>query len=186
MKLLMIRHGEPCYTNVKNLGLVSYLAELTPLGVAQARAVAKDERLQDADIIISSPYTRALQTAAIISQETQIDLIIEPAFHEIVLDMKHQLTLQEKYTKASYKEFIAQHGVKHFNTKYRWETLEHIVNRAYPAMKKYLQYDKVIVVAHAALIRTFGYQEQEFPHCGIFEREFNENSRFENFTAWKP
>ena len=33
MKLLMIRHGEPCYTNVRNLQLVSYLGELTPLGV---------------------------------------------------------------------------------------------------------------------------------------------------------
>lgn len=186
MKLLMIRHGEPCYSNVKELGLVSYLGELTPLGVAQAENVAQDERLQDADIIVASPFTRALQTAAIISRVTQIPLKVEPAFHEIVLDTKHRFTLEESYTKSSYKEFVMKKGVRDSECKYRWESLEDIANRAYPAMQEYLSYDKVIVVAHAALIRTFGYQEQGFPYCEVFEREFDENSKFENFVAWDP
>ena len=85
----MIRHGEPCYSNVKDLGLVSYLGELTPLGVAQAEDVSRDERLKGANIIIASPFTIALQTAAIISRETNIPLTVEPAFHEIVLDTEH-------------------------------------------------------------------------------------------------
>ena len=186
MKLLMIRHGEPRYDNVKELNLVSYLGELTPAGVAQAEAVADDERLQDADIIISSPFTRALQTAAIISRKTQIPLIVETAFHEILLDTAHQCTVSEEYTRISYCDFVLNKGIRDTSLEYRWESLEHIVNRAYPAMKKYLNYDKVIVVAHATLIRTFGYQEQGFPYCGIFEREFDENSSFEGFVAWNP
>lgn len=186
MKLLMIRHGEPCYSNVKELGLVSYLGELTPLGIAQAENVAKDERLKGADIILASPFTRALQTAAIISRETQIKLEVEPAFHEIILDVSHQFSLIESYTKSSYKEFVKKQGIRDSECEYRWESLEHIASRAYPAMKKYLNYDKVIVIAHAALIRTFGYQEQDFPYCGVFEREFDANSKFENFIAWNP
>lgn len=186
MKLLMIRHGEPRYDNVRDLGLVSYLGELTPAGVEQAEAVADDERLQDADIIISSPFTRALQTASIISRKTGIPLTVEPAFHEILLDTKHELTTSEIYTRNSYKEFAAQNGIRDDETLYDWESLEQIVNRAYPAMKKYLHYNKVIVVAHATLIRTFGYKEQGFPYCGIFECEFDESSECKGFVTWNP
>ncbi|MBO5143713.1 MAG: histidine phosphatase family protein [Clostridia bacterium] len=186
MKLLMIRHGEPCYANVKDLQLLSYLGELTPQGIAQAETVAKDERLQDADVIISSPFTRALQTAAIISRETQKPLIVEPAFHEILLDTSHKYTLYEEYIDRSYKDFIAHSGVRNDFTPYKWESLEHIVSRAYPAMKKYVNYNKVIVVAHATLIRSFGYDELRMPHCQIFEREFDENSKYENYELWQP
>ena len=35
---------------------------------------AKDYRLKDCEIIVSSPYTRALQSAAIISKELSIDI----------------------------------------------------------------------------------------------------------------
>lgn len=186
MKLLMIRHGEPRYDNVSELDLVSYLGELTPIGVEQAEAVAEDERLKGADIIIASPFTRALQTAAIISRKTQIPLIVEPAFHEIVLDIAHERTLDIEYTRASYKEFVRKQGKRDKNTIYRWESLDHIVERAYSAMKKYLCYDKVIVVAHAALIRAFGHQHQKFSFCEIFEREFDESSEFDEFVAWNP
>lgn len=186
MKLLMIRHGEPCYSNVKELNLVSYLGELTPSGVAQAETVANDERLQDADIIITSPFTRALQTAAIISRKTQIPLIVEPGLHEILMDLTHVNSLDEMYTDASYKEFVANNGVRSPDTKYSWESIESIVNRSYSAMKKYLHYDKVIVVAHAVVIRTFGYSKQDFSYCEIYEREFDDNSRFENFVALNP
>ena len=186
MKLLMIRHGEPTYENVRDLELVSYLGELTPRGVWQATVVANDERLKGAEVIISSPFTRALQTSAIISRITKIPIIVEPAIHEIILDTKHEFTVDEEYTKESYKEFALKNGVRDSDSIYRWEELLHIANRAFPALKKYLHYNKVIVVAHAALIRTFGYQKQEFPYCEIFEREFDENSQFEGFTAWNP
>lgn len=186
MKLLMIRHGEPCYANVKELNLLSYLGELTPLGVAQAEKVAKDDRLKDADIIIASPFTRALQTAAIISRITGIPLTVEPALHEILLDTEHEFTLDEKYVRASDKEFYRKNGKRDCETKYRWEEAQHIAERAYLVIKKYLNCKKVIVVSHATLIRTFGYKERKYPYCGIFEREFDENSEFENFVAWKP
>lgn len=186
MKLVMIRHGEPRYDNVHDLGLVSYLGELTEAGVAQAEAVSNDVRLQDADIIISSPFTRALQTAAIISRKTGIPIEIEPAFHEILLDTTHQRTTGKIYTSSSYKEFVIQKGVRDSTTFHKWESLEHIVERGHTAMKKYLHYNKVIVVAHATFIRTFGYKEQKFPYCGIFERDFDENSEFESFVTWDP
>lgn len=186
MKLLMIRHGEPCYPAVKELGVVSYLAPLSPRGVAQAEAVAKDERLRDADLIVSSPYTRALQTAAIISRETGIHLVVEPAFHEFLLDTTHQFTLEEEYTRASYREFVDKKGRRDPYTVYHWEPLSHLKERAYPAMQRYLQYDKVIVAAHSVLIRVFGYSKNDYTNCEIFERDFDGNSRCENVVLWDP
>lgn len=186
MKLLMIRHGEPCYANVRDLNLLPYLAELTPRGIAQAEDVSKDERLKDANIIIASPFTRALQTASIISRETDIPLIVEPAFHEILLDVGHRCSNIHFYAKESYKEFARNNGVRNKDCLYRWETLEHIVNRVYLAMMNYLNYDKVIVVAHSVVIRALGYAGDDLKFCEIFEREFDENSKFEGFTAWNP
>lgn len=186
MKLLMIRHGEPCYANVRDLKLVPYLAELTPRGIAQAEEVSKDERLKGAEIIIASPFTRALQTAAIISRETGIPLVVEPALHEILLDTEHRCANIRFYARESYKEFAKNNGVRNQECLYRWEPLERIVKRAYPAMKNYLEYDKVIVVAHSVVIRAFGYDKDDLKFCEIFERDFDENSNFEGFTAWKP
>ena len=45
-------------------------APLGPAGVEQAERAAADPRLQTAELIVASPYTRALQTAQIISRHT--------------------------------------------------------------------------------------------------------------------
>lgn len=70
-KLILIRHGGPDYNFVTERGFKGHgrdLAQLTLEGIQQAKTVAMDKRLQGAQLIISSPYTRALQTAAIISK----------------------------------------------------------------------------------------------------------------------
>ena len=105
MKILFIRHGEPNYENVTRLGLVSYLGELTKEGVMQAEKVSHDDRLKGAELIVSSPFTRALQTEAIISKNTGIPLTVEPAFHEWLADCAHTQTLDNEYSKLAYKEF---------------------------------------------------------------------------------
>ena len=47
MEVLFIRHGEPDYGNVRNLGLVSYLGDLTRKGLQQAHDISEDPRLSD-------------------------------------------------------------------------------------------------------------------------------------------
>ena len=51
-------------------------------GIKEIQNTSKDKRLCDAGIILSSPYTRALQTAAILSKELRIDMIVETDLHE--------------------------------------------------------------------------------------------------------
>lgn len=54
MELILIRHGEPDYSEVterKYIGHGRDLAKLTELGKAQAEKVSRDERLRGAEII---------------------------------------------------------------------------------------------------------------------------------------
>lgn len=187
MKVLLIRHGEPNYENVTRLGLVSYLGELTKEGVMQAERVSYDDRLKGAEIIVSSPFTRALQTGAIISKNTGIPLTVEPAFHEWLEDYTHVQTLDNEYSKLAYKEFCQNNFELSPSSNLRFESVSQIVTRAYPAMMKYVEngYSKIIVTTHAMLMRTMGYRMQKLPYCTIFEREFDKNSKFEKFVAWK-
>jgi broad specificity phosphatase PhoE len=78
-KLVLIRHGEPDYSYVTERGFKGHgrdLGQLTASGIEQAKLAAKDSRLDGAELIVASPYTRALQTAAIISKERNLDISI--------------------------------------------------------------------------------------------------------------
>ena len=71
MKIVFIRHGEPDFSEVDSRGFIGQGRDFAPLtknGINQAEKVSKNPLLNNAQIIISSPYTRALQTAAIISK----------------------------------------------------------------------------------------------------------------------
>lgn len=81
----LIRHGEPDYSEASTKMYHDIGIELSPLtenGRIQIKKVAEDPRLQNASIIISSPFTRALQTAAILSKELGLDMIVETDLNE--------------------------------------------------------------------------------------------------------
>lgn len=125
----LIRHGEPDYDAVADLGFFGFgrdLAPLTEMGIKQAEKTANDSRLQAADIIISSPYTRALQTAAIISRKINKGIIIEPWLHEWIADKTNTLSSGEEAAELSI-EFNKYKGVYLENEEKsgkRWRTWE--------------------------------------------------------------
>ena len=66
----LVRHGEAIYDYMFENGFWGFGRDFAPLsekGRQQAGITAKDARLKKAELIVSSPYTRALQTAQIIS-----------------------------------------------------------------------------------------------------------------------
>ena len=81
----LIRHGKTDYRerNTKIYqGFGVQLSKLSEEGVAQVQAAARDPRLSGAELILCSPYTRAVQTAAILSKELQVEIRIETELHE--------------------------------------------------------------------------------------------------------
>ena len=88
-----IRHGKPDYTYGDIHGFIGQGHDFAPLKEERINDVietSKDERLKNAQIIVSSPYTRALQTASIISKETGIDIVVEPDIREWQPDLTYQ------------------------------------------------------------------------------------------------
>lgn len=77
MKIFMIRHGKADYSYGDAHGFIGHghdLAALDNNHIEDVIKASKDKRLKEATLIVSSPYTRALQTAAIISKETGLDI----------------------------------------------------------------------------------------------------------------
>jgi broad specificity phosphatase PhoE len=168
-KFILIRHGEPRYDEVIERGYTGMgyeLGKLTDNGVDQAKNRAKDPILKGANIIISSPYTRALQTASIISRLTNIELTVENDIHEWMPDTKFLFDLDAN---ESFQEYLNAKGTRHVGHKYRWESYEDLKKRVQLSLIKYKNYEKVIVVCHGIVISTLTHFDDVIEHCGVRE-----------------
>ncbi|MGV8984096.1 histidine phosphatase family protein [Clostridium sp.] len=172
-KLILIRHGEPDYSLVAARNFRGHgmdLAQLTPKGIEQANIASKDERLDGASIIVSSPYTRALQTAAIISKERSLDISIEVDIHEWLPDLTFNNRSDEEVNIAVQECHLCKGEYTDENAK-KWEKISVVANRAFKCLEKYLNYEKIIVVSHGIVMRQFEYNT-DIPYCGIIEVDF--------------
>jgi broad specificity phosphatase PhoE len=168
-KFILIRHGEPRYDEVIERGYVGMgyeFGKLTENGVFQAEMRAKDPLLKDAEIIISSPYTRALQTAAIISRLTNIPLTVENDLHEWMPDTKF---IYDYEIGPVFKEYFEAKGVRNLGHKYRWESYADVKKRVELTLIKYKEYKKVIVVCHGIVMSSLTRFDDIIEHCGVRE-----------------
>lgn len=166
----LVRHGEPDWELNEIHGLKGQgrsLPPLTPLGVEQAKQTAQDERLQNAELIVCSPYTRAMQTAAIISKETGLDIQVEYDLREWQPDLSDNFgTLEE--LKQLTDDFERHNGIYPEGSNCKWESKEMLKARMDSVLYKYSHYDRVIVVGHGMIFRT-QIDEKDIPHCSVFE-----------------
>ncbi len=159
MQIVFIRHGEPNKSLVDERGFIGMgrdMAPLSELGIEQAKKAAEDEQLKGCQLIVASPYTRALQTAAIISKRTNLDIRVEVDLHEFVPDKTFQVKGEDE-NKALHKDFMKCLGEYPQDETRKWETITEIIRRTKPIMDKYvdLGYEKIAVVAHGGVIRRY-------------------------------
>ena len=171
----LIRHGEPDYDAVAKLGFYGFgrsFAPLTEQGIKQIEETAKDIRLQEAELIICSPYTRALQSAAIIAKEIGKEIVVEPELHEWMIDKTNSIRDSEDVARLG-KEFQDYKGEYPEGKEMKWETLESMRTRMKRVADKYSDYNKVIIVGHGMAFRTLKYFENirpgEVVEC-VYER----------------
>lgn len=184
-KIVFMRHSEPDYSFVEGKKFIGHgidLAQLTENGIRIAENASMDSRLDNADIIISSPYTRALQTAAIISKNRKLNIKIELDLHEWLPDLSFQYSSKEQASKAN-RLCIEHNGICSSDSGIQFENLEDVFQRAKKALLKYSSYKKIIVVTHGIVIRRFSF-EANIPFCGISEVVFDESFRCTEFQAY--
>jgi broad specificity phosphatase PhoE len=178
MEIVFIRHGEPDYTPCWERGFIGHgkdLACLTSEGVNQAEEVSKNSILNGSELIISSPYTRALQTAAIISKNTGLSIVVEVDLHEFLPDKTFQYKGKEE-SDALHKDFCDCLGSYPAGETRVWETIEEIKSRVVGVIKKYLNHKKIIVVSHGGVTRRFtGFAEVNYciPYTVRLDENFN-------------
>jgi len=175
MRVLLIRHGEPDYSAVTKRGFIGHgrdLGHLTENGKAQALEAAADPRLDGVELIVSSAYTRALQTAAIISRYRDIPIEVELDLHEWLPDLTYTYPTDELVVQAG-KLLTANKGVCPPDSPIKYEEASTIFDRANACLRKYLGHKKIAVVAHGILIRQFAFADV-IPFCNISEIEFDE------------
>ena len=147
----LIRHGKPDYSYGDTHGFIGQGHDLAPLeqnAIKDVIEASKDSRLKKAQIIVSSPYTRALQTASVISKETGLDIMVEPDIREWQPDLTFQYKNSDEMKKY-YNDYIENNGVYPNGEKRKWETKEQLRSRVMSVINKYKQkYDTVIIVAH--------------------------------------
>lgn len=167
----LVRHGEPTYKPVDERKFIGHGRDLAPLtenGIAGVKKTANDSRLKSCEIIVSSPYTRALQTAAILSKDLGIDLEVDVDLHEWVPDI---INFQHKTSQDCFdlcKDFDLYNGIPPKDEHKVWETSESMKKRIDSVLKKYTKYQNVIVVSHGMLIRTIR-DQAEIAHAEIIE-----------------
>lgn len=182
-KVVFIRHGEPDYTKVTALGFKGHgrdLGQLTKAGIEQAHQVSKDPRLNGAEVLLSSPYTRALQTAAILSKAHGLDIEVVTELHEWVPDLTYHYSDVEVVNRAA-KALTVNKGEcpDDFNPPY--ETLASVFERAMNALKPYLNHEKIIVVCHGIVMRQFKFV-LDLDYCGVLEVDMDEAFEWGGFV----
>jgi len=168
-QFIFVRHGEPRYDEVTERGYFGMgydLGKLTDRGVSQAEQRALDPIFSKAELIVSSPYTRALQTAAIISRITQIPLTVENDLHEWMPDTKFLFDYDIHQASQEYWDAQGKRNVSHL---YRWEAYEDLKKRVQLTLIKYKNYKKVIVVCHGIVMSTMTRFDDVIEHCGVRE-----------------
>lgn len=180
MKILFIRHGQPDYRPVDQRGFIGLgreLAPLSPLGIRQAEQAALDPRLAGAQLILASPYTRALQTAAIVSRHTGLPLQVETDLHELIPDQTFQLKGMEE-NHNFHLDFIRCQGEYPPGETRKWETIAQAIERTQKVLDWYLNqgYQNIVVVAHGGVIRRYT-GRMEIDYCQVSEVEYQAGFR---------
>lgn len=132
-------------------GGVRDLVPLTERGVQQAREAAEGLAPVGAKRILSSPATRALQTAATLALRLGLPIEVRFDLREWVPDASYQWNRETRDQAVS--EYRANHGRWPADGPRRWETTSTLRNRALRALQADAdELGPTIVVAHEVLI----------------------------------
>ena len=168
MKIIFIRHGEPDYSLLEEVGYNGFGLDLAPLSVAgrqMATEAAANPLLEQAEILISSSVTRALETASYLIRDRQLPLFVEPLLHE----WQVYESGTEKFEQAR-ELFFENNGCLPARSPVQYEIAEEMKVRFFRALSKYRYYETVALVAHRMLIRQFVADEQ-IDFCQFVEYE---------------
>jgi broad specificity phosphatase PhoE len=168
----LVRHGEPDWNFKEERNLLGALRDYVPLteaGIRQAeQVIQRNPFLRECELIVSSPFTRSLQTAAIINRTLGLPLHVEYDLHEWVPDRFQAGSFEQ--IRELIDDYYKNDGVYPSDETRLWETRESVIRRTKQVLSKYADQSKVLVVCHGMVIEILmGYGAGEVGLCSIHE-----------------
>ncbi|WBW94681.1 histidine phosphatase family protein [Oceanirhabdus sp. W0125-5] len=156
MRIYLTRHGETEW-NLEGRLQGSLNANLTQKGIEEARMLS--ERLDDVDfdLILSSPLSRALDTANIIKGEKDVSIIPNQNLKEIYFGQWEGM-LHKEINESHYERYNNFWTNPHLYEPLDGEAYDEFIGRIQKVIDQILDLrDKknVLVVAHAGVVKAF-------------------------------
>ncbi len=177
VRIVFIRHGQPDFSLADERRHTQLEKDYSPLDrkyLDRVEQTASDPRLADSEIVLSSPYTRALQTAEIINRRLQLPLFVEFDLHDWKADLAGgYLALEERDRRwEEYKSGRAGDDGRIAAKPY--ESPDSLQRRVRNVLGRYSGYRKIIVVSHLNVIcAQVGDLRLVVPCAGILEYDLN-------------
>lgn len=166
-KFYFVRHGQMDFSMAGKKfykGFAYNMMTLSEKGISQLYETAKNETLKDAQLIITSPFGRAMHSAAILSKELGLDMRVETDLHEWLSDYITYEYLPDEEASARYKALNDNGGRHPEGEVCAWESAVQMKERVMGVLEKYTDYEAVIVVCHGTLMQYV--LEVEHPENG--------------------
>lgn len=146
--LLLVRHGETLDNREGRL-LGRSDPPLTARGRVQARAVAAAVRDEQPGTVLTSPLTRAVQTASLIAEACGAELVVEDRLIEIDYGDWERRPLQEVPADAA---AVSKDPAANFP---RGESLVDVAQRVVPLCRELLTLERsVVAVTHVSPVKA--------------------------------
>jgi broad specificity phosphatase PhoE len=153
---LLMRHGQPDYTQPgkwKAPGWGADLAPLTSIGEGQVSGVRSKIEVFGPEMVLCSPTTRTMHTALILREFLRVPFKVEFDLHEWVPDKSFQWTTIEQVLKHT-DDFTRHDGEHPLGREVQWESRSQMRARANNVLRRYANFDRVLVICHAMLIES--------------------------------
>lgn len=158
--IYLLRHGEADYEPVHERqwpGSMADLAPLSPAGYEQATAAANRLAEVAASALVTSPFTRTMQTASIVSCRLALRIQVEFDLHEWIPDDSFRWHTHEE-VRAYLADFESCGGEWPPGQPRPWEPLSSVRARAAAALGKAVRRMRddgcLIAVCHEMVIRS--------------------------------
>lgn len=177
MKLIFIRHGQTDW-NIQGKIQGSYDIELNETGIKQAIELSDKltKHKYEFKKIYSSPQKRALNTAEILSDSSNIEYVVIDDLREINMGEWEGLSweeVEENYP-SEYKEWKSN---RRYTSPPKGESYEDMLQRVIRSLHKIINENKddVVIVTHSAVIMSL--------QCYITNTPFNKMLMFKTTNA---
>jgi broad specificity phosphatase PhoE/predicted dehydrogenase len=126
---------------------------LSAEGLRQARDLAKRLKYENIDAIVTSPFSRAVQTAKIIAEELHVKYVVEPAFAEFmsVTNRKGVPTLDPQFSRDELMDDTYQQTVDRLSLE-NWDSMCGRVHEALWRLSRLFK--RIAIVSHRSTFQA--------------------------------